>query len=97
MNLNQYFCNSEQVFLMSSTVALGWIRYFKPEYGPPHFVLAPKIPPEPGILQIQFIADYYNSFFVVLLHYDKQLRTTEWARVIANRSVELRSPGVLLI
>ena len=97
MNLNQYFCNSEQVFLMSSTVALGWIRYFKPEYEPPHFVLAPKIPPETGRLQIHFMTEYYNTFFVVLLRYNKQFRTNEWIRVIANRWVDLERPGVFLI
>ena len=97
MNLNHYFCNSEKVFLMSSSVALDRIDYFKPKYEPPHFVSIPKIPPDTGRLQIQFITEYYNSFFVVLFHYNKQLRTNEWVRVIANRSVELEFPGVLLL
>ena len=82
---------------MSSSVALDRIDYFKPKYGAPHFVSIPKIPPDTGRLQIQFITDYYNSFFVVLFHYNRQLRTNEWVRIIANRSVELEFPGVLLL
>ena len=53
---------------MSSSVALDRVDYFKPKYEPPHFVSVPKIPPDTGRLQIQFITDYYNSFFVVLFH-----------------------------
>jgi hypothetical protein len=82
---------------MSSSVVLHRIDYFTSQYSPPHFISIPKIPPEPGRLQIQFRTEYYNGFIVLLFHYDSQFHTYEWFRVISNESAWSRLPGVLLL
>jgi len=97
MNLNQYFCNSEQVFLMSSTVTSSWTDYIKPKYGTPNLAVIPGVPPKTITWQVHFLTEYYNDFFVAVLHYNEKLRTNEWVRVISNKWVDLELPGVLLI